>query len=50
MSASNDPELPDKVKALGARAFLRKPFDLEAVSALLCRLIGRRYEPPPAAR
>lgn len=49
MSASNDPELPDKVRSLGGQAFLRKPFELEAAYILLCRLLGRPYEPPESA-
>ncbi len=45
MSASTDPEVPAKVKALGADEFLQKPLDLEAVHALLCRVVGRPYRP-----
>jgi len=45
MSASTDPEVPARAKALGAEEFLQKPLDLEAVHALLCRVVGRPYRP-----
>jgi DNA-binding response OmpR family regulator len=41
MSASSDPSLPDKAAGLGAQAFLQKPFNLDEMYALLCRLLGR---------
>ena len=40
MSANNDPELPAKVQAVGADAFLLKPVRLDEVAATLCQLLG----------
>jgi CheY-like chemotaxis protein len=39
MSASTDPELPHKVRELGANAFLLKPLRLDDVAATLRQLI-----------
>lgn len=41
ISASNQPDLPEKTQALGADAFLRKPLDLDQVCKILDRLVGR---------
>lgn len=41
ISASGEPGLPDKTKALGADEFLLKPLDLDRVCAILDRLVGR---------
>lgn len=40
MSASEDPELPMKVKERGADEFLSKPVDFEEAYRDLCRLLG----------
>lgn len=47
VSASPDPQLPDRVKELGAGAFLRKPLDPEEVYRVLCTLLGKPSEPKP---
>ena len=41
MSASNDPELPEKVQALGANAFLLKPVQVDDVVRTLERLLPK---------
>jgi CheY-like chemotaxis protein len=41
ISASNQPDLPEKTTALGADEFLRKPLDLDQVCKILDRLVGR---------
>jgi DNA-binding NarL/FixJ family response regulator len=46
LTASMDPELPAKVRALGADAFLPKPVDFQKLEALLAKLTGREPEPP----
>lgn len=50
VSASPDAQLPDRVKELGAGAFLRKPLDPEEVYRVLCKLLGKPSEPKPEAR
>lgn len=45
MSASTDPELPAKVRGLGAAEFLQKPVELEALVALLRRLLDAPGRP-----
>jgi DNA-binding response OmpR family regulator len=47
VSASTDPELPQRVKELGADEFLLKPLDLDELHRVLCRLLGRPVEQPP---
>jgi two-component system, OmpR family, response regulator CpxR len=47
VSASPDPQLPERVKELGADEFLRKPLDPEEVYRVLCRLLGRATESQP---
>lgn len=47
VSASPDPELPGRVKAMGADEFLRKPLDPEEVYRVLCRFLGKASEPKP---
>jgi CheY-like chemotaxis protein len=47
MSANNDPELPRKVQAVGADAFLLKPVQLDEVAATLRQLLGT---PAPVPR
>ncbi|HYL81005.1 MAG TPA: response regulator [Candidatus Acidoferrum sp.] len=49
VSASPDPQLPDRVKELGAGAFLRKPLDPEEVYRVLCTLLGKPAGPKPEA-
>jgi two-component system phosphate regulon response regulator PhoB len=41
MSASTDPELPTKVRELGANAFLLKPAHLDEVAATLRRVLEK---------
>lgn len=40
LSGTTDPTIPDTVRDLGAEAFLPKPVDLDAVMALLSKLLG----------
>ncbi len=47
VSASPDPQLPERVRELGAHEFLRKPLDPEEVYRVLCRLLGMKSESPP---
>ena len=52
VSASADPELPQRVKDLGAHEFLRKPLDLDEVHRILRRLLEMPRQPaatPPQA-
>ncbi len=49
VSASTDPELPQRVKELGADEFLPKPLDLDELHRVLCRLLGKPVEQPPQA-
>jgi CheY-like chemotaxis protein len=41
ISASSEPDLPEKTKALGADDFLHKPLNLDQVCKILDRLVGR---------
>lgn len=50
MSASADPQLPDKVRELGADAFLLKPVREDEVVATLRRLLAQRAEADAASR
>ncbi len=47
ISASTDPELPQRVKDLGADEFLLKPLNLDELYQVLCRLLGRPAGQPP---
>lgn len=47
MSASADPALPDKCRAAGARAFLRKPFNMKQ---LLETILDVLKEPEPGPK
>lgn len=40
VSGTTDPDAPEKAKELGAQAFLGKPVDMEALVAVLERLLG----------
>jgi CheY-like chemotaxis protein len=41
VSGSDDPGMPERVIALGAADYLRKPFDLDDVLRILSRVTGR---------
>ncbi len=40
MSALTDPDLPDRVKGLGASEFLRKPVEIKDLYEKVCQLAG----------
>lgn len=53
VSGSEDPELPDKVKGMGAVGFVKKPVDPEALADAIEKFFASRVKkgpshPPPA--